>query len=1162
MSNIFKDMTVPNLGDSNFQGHFEDFCNSIIQNIQRLISIQYTKGDKGDSVVTEELTSNYRGIDDKEISTGNLDAMGMAIISAIFGRTPQGTTRTALYNMLNGSLATIQVDDDFYYTEGVAPGMTVDGVEYNAIEDLIKILDGNKCNGIKLDITVDPVNGEAWLASPYLFIDGRIQGLNRMVRRHGHDGEYYKTFRDFSTAVYGKAKYDHNNTNQDKDNPLTWNWEMVTVPIVPKLYFDQEINEFCWEVNGQQTGITAQGIKGDDGISPNTIIGVGTKSGSIINIDSYQYIDEGGNQRWTVKNPAWPNPNNEDEPMFLPASGDTTEILLPKDGDIAIVFYDNADDPNDPYQAAYVGRVYINDNDTDPYVVTGWDNQGRLDIFESIRQHDFWRMMVSINEDIAGSPRGYVIPANMNDTHYESSPATQGHIAYSERSRSDSEGYGVLHVAPVKTQGTHRSSSDPLTDHIGNMQIDYNVQVQGDHSVQGVTNVNEFHAQGNVEMHQNTTVQGDLQVQGKIIGQDFTVLGKDWPTKIDTPKLAVMSRFKNTSYVLKRTWEGYATGVTTPGKDYNFTYQLIISGILELNVGKLSQYNTKTCMDAAHEALRGYGPYWTDGKTQDDSQRQAFANQPARSRSKLYDVVKYEIPFDVIKTVNSGVMRNAIDAANGGNNMWNFWLMPNSLTNTAETLAKLQTQGNSKYKIISSSTGPFNGIDLRMAITGFNNGISGPNILLNNDTNGPMVQGISGLVESTTETQGNSLQWANITTSNWVGDTQGVQGCVQSLSHKADSSANIDTSRYDITGIIYYAPLNITLDYCFDFFARLLELDVSNWKLNPNTAINQWRVDSVTFNMGLYVTPVGCVRATHNGSSYLAPIWNAINVNDVGNKSIRSNINKPGMNLPGGLLGRTYKSIGINPLIYDEYSGISDDLRHNSNGGNLVNGPNGNIMMGDNVKSQYLISIFDKKADISDHYIDCLPTPPLTTKYFDLTPNMRVVSDNVKVCPANVYDGSWKQDSDGRLGWEANEELPIAIIPYEGVIESFNGNNQPGHLKIGCCNFQTQDANNNSVPPMTLQGVLIYPYTACLVMLGPGGTEQEKSMAIKDMFNDAINNPISSIQGIQGHHFISSGRMMGVTNGEVSGMATRVVTGSTVVPDDWDSTPQAPGVAE
>ena len=61
MNNIFTEMRIPQLGDATFQTDFAAFCNAMKQNIERLISVQYTKGEPGNSVYTTTVHVGYSG---------------------------------------------------------------------------------------------------------------------------------------------------------------------------------------------------------------------------------------------------------------------------------------------------------------------------------------------------------------------------------------------------------------------------------------------------------------------------------------------------------------------------------------------------------------------------------------------------------------------------------------------------------------------------------------------------------------------------------------------------------------------------------------------------------------------------------------------------------------------------------------------------------------------------------------------------------------------------------------------------------------------------------------------------------------------------------------------------------------------------------------------
>lgn len=1277
MNNIFTEMRIPQLGDPGFQEDFAAFCNAMKQNIERLISVQYTKGEPGNSVYTRSVHVGY--------TSHKLTKLSAGILSTIFNTTfTTAMGPQAVNDMIAGSGVGMMVDDDYFTNGGVAPSVVVDGVEYKAIPSLMV---GSNPAGFDIEINVDDITGEAYLASPYIFIDNRIAGLNRMVRRHAHDDEIYKTFHDFSVAIYGKGTYVASNPQHNINNPATWNWDFEAVQIVPKLYFDDAVKEFCWNVNGQQTGITAQGIKGDDGLSPSVIIAVGAKSGTIITFNKIQAIDDEGRIVWATR--------NSEGIWGYQYGGEYVEIEQPKTNDLALVFFpaeNHAGGPNSVYEYAYLGKVYV--GTVSAYTYIGYDDDARCDVFESIKLHDYWTLMLNINSNTIGAPRGYILPANPDQSPVDpNTKPTKVHMTYSEKNRTDSAGFSKLHSAPIDRSGqndpTRMSQTDnPQADHIGDWQIDYNVGVQGNTSVQGTMFVqgdsvfnNNINVQGNATIQGNTTIQGSVVVQGTIIGgQGFTITGKPFGTVINTPKVACMSRFKDVAYSLKRSIDSV---------NKTFGYTVAITGTLELNIGVLSWFNNSESYSAPHRAISGYGPNWQDYKpyegarSTDIAATNAFEGTDCKQRSKLYNVVKYEIPFDITKEVTTpGSLHNSTGYKP---NIFGFGYYANNTAwkDAPRTIYKEKnTQGQ---------------ISLRSIIEGFNrkkikaNGsydVWGSEILRTTDIDGvPYLDITDDLLYNISNCSIEKIMGFPASQTHHAVDPS--LGIVSSLAQRADGQRNITKNnaqkKYAVYGKLRYAPYMMEFEYYFDLFPRIFEVDYTTWKTKRSSSgVDYFYCSDMDYNIFLDIVPFGFIRCKKNSTEFHAPIWNAINVNNERSNSIRASISELNISLPnitvydleqeeaqvdpqpasystgpnsgggsgggsnGGSSGSDSNSSSTiggsssgkdddetstdngnsdsNPSSSDASGGNDEDTNSDTTtrGGakaasgsqpqpedpssvtyvpyytlanalisnlytetfsqdknsNVINGPQSVILSGEDIESQYIIGLFDSPlAKPTDKVsVEVLTVDNLSANYFDITPSLRVVENNVKICPNNSYRGTWTWNVDEtEIQWESAEPIPYVIIPYEGYVGgSFNAGSKPGYLKIGCGNFKSDENANGS--PITLNGVLTYPFTPCAIMMTPSITTTHASGVSgasgkedgKDNDSDTPNNGLSvagssgkkgetrgsgtgssiiqyvidNLPDAQndasagGDHLISNGRML-VTDGQVSGIITR-----------------------
>ena len=94
----------------------------------------------------------------------------------------------------------------------------------------------------------------------------------------------------------------------------------------------------------------------------------------------------------------------------------------------------------------------------------------------------------------------------------------------------------------------------------------------------------------------------------------------------------------------------------------------------------------------------------------------------------------------------------------------------------------------------------------------------------------------------------------------------------------------------------------------------------------------------------------------------------------------------------------------------------------------------------------------------------------LISNYSDIINQLRVVDDNIKVCPNNMDKGTWKKDY-GKYYWESNEPVYIIIISKEGYLldRIFSSYNVSSDWCVG-----TFDAVPNQ--ELVLDGLLVYPY--------------------------------------------------------------------------------------
>lgn len=217
---------------------------TINDNFQKVFTLPFLQGDDGDMISTEfcPFWVQDNGVD-------YLTQEGAKIYNTIFET------------------------DKFYYSEGNR--MTYNNFKNVLIDDLKLYSNGNPYNDISLFTNLygphkDPkillfykISSEDGVsetplgsAQLYYYFDPRINVLSELITINNNDEDaknYRQNFRDYTCILSTKYDSDDNYTYEKQSG-----W--------PTLYFDNSSKQYCWSINGQQTGVNAQGVNGKDGI--------------------------------------------------------------------------------------------------------------------------------------------------------------------------------------------------------------------------------------------------------------------------------------------------------------------------------------------------------------------------------------------------------------------------------------------------------------------------------------------------------------------------------------------------------------------------------------------------------------------------------------------------------------------------------------------------------------------------------------------------------------------------------------------------------------------------------------------------------------------------------------------------------------------------------
>ena len=202
---VYKETVIPSLNDVTYGETIAKNFEIINDNFKRLSSIDFIKGSPGTSVFIEE-------IDLLEEESWR-DALKASII--------------AMEEKLGG---TNEIDNE---------------------NTRFSILDKNPGKLYMIYEQTPELNDKKYISSlPYVFLDGRFANKKLTEKADQYVEEYSKMV-DYSCVL-------NFSTNSEGSG------EFVVLQNFPTLYYDRNLG-FCWNVNGQETGISAQGPKGIDG---------------------------------------------------------------------------------------------------------------------------------------------------------------------------------------------------------------------------------------------------------------------------------------------------------------------------------------------------------------------------------------------------------------------------------------------------------------------------------------------------------------------------------------------------------------------------------------------------------------------------------------------------------------------------------------------------------------------------------------------------------------------------------------------------------------------------------------------------------------------------------------------------------------------------------
>ena len=250
-NSLINDIIAPELSQSGYGAGIKNVFEQIDANFKILGNQDFVKGDQGWSIGHNELYITYTKNNATYFTKEGIDVLN-AIIKEI-------------------------TDQQYEYQDDVLEHQNIKTVKtwldtIDALKSVNKVVDDKTINVSLIDsIVPGDLFNEIYVYDPTKPDDSYTIGATndyvfkdrRFVVEMDHYDEAYSSLYDCSGTVHLQV-YEE----VDPDTGIkTLAKKFVVIQNAPTLYFDTNVQAFCWRIGGQNTGLIAQGPKGDSGQS-------------------------------------------------------------------------------------------------------------------------------------------------------------------------------------------------------------------------------------------------------------------------------------------------------------------------------------------------------------------------------------------------------------------------------------------------------------------------------------------------------------------------------------------------------------------------------------------------------------------------------------------------------------------------------------------------------------------------------------------------------------------------------------------------------------------------------------------------------------------------------------------------------------------------------
>lgn len=171
------------------------------------------------------------------------------------------------------------------------------------------------------------------------------------------------------------------------------------------------------------------------------------------------------------------------------------------------------------------------------------------------------------------------------------------------------------------------------------------------------------------------------------------------------------------------------------------------------------------------------------------------------------------------------------------------------------------------------------------------------------------------------------------------------------------------------------------------------------------------------------------------------------------------------------------------------------------------------------------------------------PKKTITSNFNDITQNIRLVDDNLKICANNYDEGTWKKLNDGSVWWESFKPPYITIFQNEGYIDYTRFENVPCKIAWNK-NMGVIDYYHG----VSLDGLLIFPYGPAIISMPNNSIPDEYGPYYRDAYDDDISDTPGSGGINHERYYTRYGKILGSMTAHTIGMVS--VIGETSIIDD------------